>query len=956
MSCPPLAYPSSGEFNVLVQRFKLLNLVQRVAHRDVSEMLDTVGLEGLSRKGVLSRWASSDLAVDDGDASIDATVPGQGGAPRYQFKNRPGTSPSMRRVSPSLRGRSVSPARMQFGRPASGVDAQITAARWRSGMKEVSSAADSNCRPHIFTRGNTAGEADASERLTTKRRRYVVRRPHHVLHRTPSEREAFFSRLAEPRHRPDAPLEEVLLYDEAVARAHGRHGDVDARSSRDTADHYAPAFVEHDRRGKYDGYTNGGSRGGAFTSATPATQQRRPSLDAYAYYHKDLRAHYHAPLQPSISPPHWVADGRSDTRSRENLAGETDNYEATLHSPPGQLHPQRNDSTGGDSHEFAFIRPPLRFESLDASPSSLEGLARMRNNNFASLDQADAAAATPNEGYRHGDKSTAEASVRKSRSLPEVATADAGTVRSTAAGGDVTLFPVTAPTVMLPQSVGGGTTTDVTPTVPQLRLPQARTGGGDVFVVADATHGSGSASVRMPNTDSESPRAAAANSGSTSTSQAAKSPRVARGLAPKAKPKGAVEGTHVPPEAVRHASALLSRSSSFHPSPTMGSRGDSAHNSYAAGMPLQQQQQQQQQQQPYHSSARSTRTASGFGGGIPQSPRPHTVTVHNSMTYSGGDDADSNMPEGTTSSAKFRTAVSPLGLLPPPDGSAFVALPTGNQVSATSKKSFEELASAIDDMLVDHQQLLRQVYKGSHATSRRGTRQPGRSPAADRPSQKVDTISATDEVSLHASSFEVDSEGLAYEPEKAARYTDGVGTPTEMDFDSDVAVGNEDAPLHTISAEVEDEMLIYTQLQQQLTQLDADMARLGLETVNDGVAEDIHGETSDGARRVSPLGRSASMMQTSSSKIALVHQPARPQRTRGEVPDAIVQRLCAYRMNNFQYIAYNERLWNTSSISQFVFAQRLTAALAEECWSEVMAEVGSIMDEYVDGLADHELQ
>ena len=61
-------------------------------------------------------------------------------------------------------------------------------------------------------------------------------------------------------------------------------------------------------------------------------------------------------------------------------------------------------------------------------------------------------------------------------------------------------------------------------------------------------------------------------------------------------------------------------------------------------------------------------------------------------------------------------------------------------------------------------------------------------------------------------------------------------------------------------------------------------------------------------------------------------------------------------MEHFQYIAYNERLWNTSTTSQFVFAQRLTAALLEECWAEVMAEVDANMSEYVEGLVEHELQ
>ncbi|TPP41836.1 Nucleosome assembly protein (NAP) family protein [Leishmania donovani] len=897
-----------SDFNVLVQRFKLLNLVQRVAHRDVSEMLDTVGLEGLSRQGMLTRWACSGAEGDDGDASIDP----------------------------------------KFGRPASGFDARIAAARWNSGIEEGSSAADSIRRSRTSNRPNAAGEADAAARLTTKRRRYVVRRTHHVLHRSRSERETFFSRLAEPRQRPGALVEEVLLCDEAVPPAHSRRGDDDARWLRDAADRNASEFAEHDRRGRYGGDTYGGRHGGAFTSASPARVQRRHSLDAYAYHHQDLRAHYYAPLQPSASPPHWAAAGASDARPGEKSAGELDDYEATLPSPTDRLHSQRNVSTDGDPHAVAFTSPPLRSRPAGAAPSSLGGPARMRSMNFASLAQGDAATASPAEGQRHEDQPTAEAFVRKSPSAPAVFMADDGVVKSPFTGGDVKSFAATAPTVALPRSGGSGAAAGDAPTVPQLHLPQSRAGGGDGFVLVDAGQGSGSTSGRMVFTDSESLRAAAGNSGSTSTSQVLKSPRAVRGLAPKAKPKGAVEGARVPLEAVRHASALLSRSGSFHPSPTIGSRGGSAYNSYAAATP--------QLRQLHPSGARTPPTTSGFGGGVPRSPRPHTVTVQAGTAGDVGDDADYDMPKSVTPLTVFRTAASPLGSLPHSGDVAFTASPTGYQVSAATKKSFEELSSAIDHMLLDHQQLLRQVYKDTHATSCGAARQPDSSPAASRPSERAGKVPASDEASSHSSSFEVDSEGLVEETAKKARYADGVDTTIGADPVSDGATGDVDVSLHAMSAEVEDEMLLYTQLQHQLTQLDADMVRLGLENANDAAAEGSDGATGDRAGGASPLGRGAPMLQPSSSTTVTVQQPARPPHARGEVPEAIVQRLCAYRMKNFQYIAYNERLWNTSSISQFVFAQRLTAALTEECWGEVMAEVGSIMDEYVDGLVDHELQ
>ncbi|CAG9572732.1 conserved hypothetical protein [Leishmania major strain Friedlin] len=949
MSSPPLAYPSTGEFNVLVQRFKLLNLVQRVAHRDVSEMLDTVGLEGLSRKGMLTRWAWSGAEGDDGDASIDPKVLGQEGAPMYRFEqSRPRASPSTRRVSSPVSGRPISLPRMQFGRPASGFDARIAAARWNSGIEEYSSAADSIRRSYTSTRQNAAEEADAAARLTTKRRRYVVRRTHRVLHRSRSERETFFSRLAEPRQRPGALVEEVLLCDEAVPPAHGRRGDDDARSWRDAADRNASEIAEHDRRGRYGGDTYGGRDGGVFTSAAPATMQRRPSLNAYAYHHKDLRAHYYAPLQPSASPRHWAAAGASDVRPGEKPAGELDDYEATLPSPTDPVHSQCNVSTDGDPHEVAFTPPPLRFRSTGASSSPLESPARMRSRNFASLGQGDAAAASPTDGERHEDQSTAVEFVRKSPTAPAVFMSDDGVVKSPFTGDDIQSFAATAPTVALPRGGGSGAAAGDAPTVLELHLPQSRPSGGDGFVLVDAGQRSSSTSGRIVFADSETPRAAAGNSGSTSTSQVLKSPRAARGLAPKAKPKGAVEGARVPLEAVRHASALLSGSGSFHPSPTIGSRGGSAHNSYAAAMPP--------LQQLHPSGTRTPPAVSGFGGGVPRSPRPHTVTVQAGTAGGAGVAADYNMPKGVTPLTVFRTAASPLGSMPHSGDFAFTDSLTGYQVSAATKKSFEELSSAIDHMLLDHQQLLRQVYKDTHVTSREAARQPGSFPAASRSSQNAGTVPASDEASSHSSSFEVASEGLAEETAKAAGYAGSVDTTIGADLVSDGATGDVDVQLYALSAEAEDEMLLYTQLQHQLTQLDADMVRLGLDNANDAAAEGSDGATGDRARGASPLGRGTPLLQPSSPTTVTVQHPARPPRARGEVPEAIVQRLCAYRMNNFQYIAYNERLWNTSSISQFVFAQRLTAALIEECWSEVMAEVGSIMDEYVDGLADHELQ
>eukprot|EP00796_Vickermania_ingenoplastis_P004093 gene4093-2940_t len=85
-------------------------------------------------------------------------------------------------------------------------------------------------------------------------------------------------------------------------------------------------------------------------------------------------------------------------------------------------------------------------------------------------------------------------------------------------------------------------------------------------------------------------------------------------------------------------------------------------------------------------------------------------------------------------------------------------------------------------------------------------------------------------------------------------------------------------------------------------------------------------------------------------------RPTGPRRQRGEMPAAMRNRLLSARKEAFEYIAFNERQWNTSTVSQFTFAQRLTLVLAEDSFNEVLEEVLTIMDDYVEGLADHELQ
>lgn len=94
----------------------------------------------------------------------------------------------------------------------------------------------------------------------------------------------------------------------------------------------------------------------------------------------------------------------------------------------------------------------------------------------------------------------------------------------------------------------------------------------------------------------------------------------------------------------------------------------------------------------------------------------------------------------------------------------------------------------------------------------------------------------------------------------------------------------------------------------------------------------------------------------SGAKLLRSVDAAAAKRRRGAMPEAMRKRLLSARKEAFEYIAYNERQWNTSSVSQFAFAHRLTSMMAEDGFHEVLEEVLTIMDDYVEGLAEHELQ
>lgn len=996
-SSASLDYPSSGEYNVLVQRFKLLNLVQRVAHRDVMEMIDTVGLEGLSRKGTLSKWVRAEMNEEEGESvgagrGMRGSVYGSHTAQRSEATRRQNRFASSlqgpsHRTSPqrSITATKAASPRMAFGRPTTGFEARVAAAQWNRGVEEEGRESEEGEGAMVVNggprRGGGAGRrgipAASSAQREATRRKYVVRRTQRVLRSSPADRAAFFERLAEPRERPEPVVEDVFMYD---AEEGGEAGDA------------------HRGRRVGGGGGGGAARAGRRTPPAPAPYHDQGSagyaspLEASRHYHGsqqqqqsafdagDLRAHYYqrtagsplyAPPPPRLPAtgfgsqgfpgegrydrdfPSARGEGAEDRRveRREGNVEEDAAADASV-SLPAALPPapswrgKRPDGTpleaavdAGEAaapHEMDFTPPPTRpgpaasrsaanavaaAAASSALSASADGLGRRRSVNFALSDDDD--------GYDGASPNAA---------IPEevlAATAPAAYARGRTqqpgfgGGGD--------------NSRGGA------PAVPQLRFPPAGDAEGDEASTINLLNfpssarnagggaGAGGGAASSPTSAANSPGGLKGRSAS-AMAGLPKSPRVGRGLAPKAKPKAALGDSQVPVEAVRHAAALMSRSSST-PASGASPATSTPGNSYAAAAKAAAAAQ-RSSPAPQVSSARTPPATSAFSsGGILVSPRPNTVNVNADRRHLHAEDM--HFPEAPVRAAHVATpslpvtaAVAPAAAPP----SSAVAVGEGGVASSgplpvneAAQQSFQAVSTRVDHMLQNLQRMLQGVFKDGD--------EPPRKAIAEATRRKAHTRTSSSGEGNYASSFEESDSGGDHAAD-AARLADD-----SLDRLADTGEEDESA---------EDEMLLYTRIQHKVSRLGAEMNHFALPPDSDEGESSEKDALHNAAARA---GAAQSPQQPSPpSGLAQAGKAGAPRRARGSVPDAVVQRLCAYRMEHFQYIACNERLWNTSTTSQFVFAQRLTAALLEECWAEVMTEVDANMSEYVEGLLDHELQ
>ncbi|EKF31409.1 hypothetical protein MOQ_004754 [Trypanosoma cruzi marinkellei] len=379
-------------------------------------------------------------------------------------------------------------------------------------------------------------------------------------------------------------------------------------------------------------------------------------------------------------------------------------------------------------------------------------------------------------------------------------------------------------------------------------------------------------------------------------------------FAPKAKPKAAAEVPRVPMEAIRHASALLT------------GRSVVSSPSYPSGP--------QDPQQPAALPAHSV----SWDAQSPQFPSGTSQSQpHNSFVHRGNKKGDSDSQLGQT--GLWTTSI------------------------ALSDEVLAELTSTVDGMLRDHRAVLDSIMKDRE----------------DAPPQFQDLSKDTGK---EAHGVSTDNSGDIVsgitQKVKGKRATLNV-TPNDEEA-ARILQQAHDA-LEDISDD-EDELLLVSRLQRQLGAMDRELAEIEQrdkqqqqqqqqqqhgsikgekEEMEDGDDDEplIHRkESSKRDRRHVRIDDSKKTVYGGDVNFGREYR----RRRRGEMPRVIVERLRSFQKEHQEYIRYTEKQWNSSHVTEQVFAQRLTETLVEDAFQEVLQEVGSILDTYVEGLVLHELQ
>lgn len=259
-----------------------------------------------------------------------------------------------------------------------------------------------------------------------------------------------------------------------------------------------------------------------------------------------------------------------------------------------------------------------------------------------------------------------------------------------------------------------------------------------------------------------------------------------------------------------------------------------------------------------------------------------------------------------------------------------------------SNDALLELASSVERMLQDHQTVLDSIVK-------EGVRFSSDLPKGDRKAENEedDVVDVANDVPSSKTTSCVAAK---------RRLRNAVS-----EVESARIVRQAYDALEDISDE-EDELLLASRLQRQLGAMGRELAAIEQREQQHESLNIEKKEYEDKEQSSRPIelqkrrGRSLTIIEPKSTTSKSTRAVSGRRRRRGEMPRAIVERLRSFQKENIEYIRYTEKEWNTSHVTEQVFAQRLANTLLEDAFQEVLEEVGNILDTYVEGLALHELQ
>lgn len=313
---------------------------------------------------------------------------------------------------------------------------------------------------------------------------------------------------------------------------------------------------------------------------------------------------------------------------------------------------------------------------------------------------------------------------------------------------------------------------------------------------------------------------------------------------------------------------------------------------------------------------------------------------------------------------------------------------SGSGIERALPQSVEELNQLVESMLEAQEKALHEVVRNADLRSSFGNATESMHSASDRilPNEAGSTAPVlSEQLPENAKGVENANVGITSSLGIATRMGAGRGREDHaLSFHSSwetresgqggVLAYLEDAcPLMDMGGVALDEALVLSRMQRRLDVMDHEFSHVEQgQRWDDNADEELRGrnasgeDPSVGARLPSSFTRTTGSGKEGSTDVesCTVFSSQEVQRGRkdkwdkrnGRMPEAMRQRLLTARKTALEYIAYEERQWNTSAVSQFTFAQRLTQALADDGFAEVMEEVRHILDDYVEGLAEHELQ